>query len=457
MPGDRPRFDLPDQDDSPLVWDARSRSFVPLGAPAAPEAASAAPAPPPGEPSRAASSPRPGGARRQWHVGPEHVGRPLPPREGGGPPGTEVAPRAGAAAAAPAAPAPPVPRPRPAADRPASPAEAPPKARARRRRRWRPRLLRRPKLRWILLLFSLLPVLLLVGGWLYASALFGRIDRVDVSGALSPPGGGGTNYLIVGSDSRDAVVEQGGTDPNVQPDAEAPSGQRSDTMMILRTTADGALTMSIPRDLFVTHLDGGQGRINAAFNDGPAALIDTIEANLDIPIHRYVEVDFVTFGSLVDALGGVTLSEELVPCPVFDPASGLNLTEPGPVTVDGQQALAFVRSRQHHRVCNGVEEVDPTGDLGRIQRQQGFLRTVLAEAGASRNPITLARVGSALTNGLRIDDDMTLWQAIRFAWDMGKLDPVSVELPTFPFRTSGGAAVLGLVEDEAAAVLDQFR
>jgi LCP family protein required for cell wall assembly len=215
--------------------------------------------------------------------------------------------------------------------------------------------------------------------------------------------------------------------------------------------------MSIPRDLFVTLPDGGEGRINGAFNDGPSALIDTIETNLDIPIHRYVEVDFVTFGSLVDALGGVTLSQEMLPCTAYDPASGLVPIGPGPVTVDGQTALAWVRARHYVEVCDGVERADPTGDLGRVQRQQQFLSTVLAEAGASRNPITLLRIGNALTEGLRIDDDMTMLQAMRFAWDMGKLDPVSVELPTFPFRTSGGAAVLGLDEELAPAALDQFR
>ncbi|MND02056.1 hypothetical protein D3C83_213040 [compost metagenome] len=59
--------------------------------------------------------------------------------------------------------------------------------------------------------------------------------------------------------------------------------------------------------------------------------------------------------------------------------------------------------------------------------------------------------------GLRIDDAMTLRQAIDFAWDMGKLNPESVVLPTEGFRTNDGAAVLRLVEPDAEAVLAQFR
>jgi LCP family protein required for cell wall assembly len=293
-------------------------------------------------------------------------------------------------------------------------------------------------------------------GFWYASSKFNSIERVEVSSVLSPGGGGGTNYLIVGSDSRDAVVAQGGTDPNVQPNSESPSGQRSDTMLVLRTTGDGATMMSIPRDLFVTLPDGDEGRINGAYNDGPGALIQTIQSNLDIPIHRYIEVDFVTFAGLVDALGGITLGADIVPCPATDDRSGLNLPTAGPVELDGAMALAFVRSRHYTEICDGVPRTDPTGDLGRVVRQQAFLRTVLADAGNSRNPITLLRIADSLSGGLRIDDGMTLTDAVRFAWNMGKLDPVSVELPTEGFRTSGGAAVLRMI-DGSEAVLDQFR
>jgi LCP family protein required for cell wall assembly len=273
---------------------------------------------------------------------------------------------------------------------------------------------------------------------------------------LSPASGDGTNYLLVGSDSRDVVAAAGGTEPHLLPSGET-SGQRSDTMLVLRTTSEGAKLMSIPRDLFVTLPDGSEGRINGAYNDGPAAVIQTIQSNLEIPIHRYIEVDFVTFASLVDAIGGITLGADIIPCPAFDERAALNIPTAGPVELDGATALGFVRSRHYTQVCNGVETTDPTGDLGRVTRQQAFLRTVLAEAGASRNPLTLMRIAGSVTSGLRIDDGMGFWDAARFAWDMGKLNPESVVLPTFGFTTSGGASVLGLIEGEAPAVLDQFR
>lgn len=445
---DRPStFDVPDQGDEPVVWDPQRRAFVPVPAAGA---------------TRTTAKPK------QWFVGSDAVGKAPPPRDGdpanarvgafaSGPDGTSVIPQPNGAIAAPPRPEP-KPLPRPAAAAGAVPPGGPPPAKGRRvRRRRRLWFVPIPRLRWILLFFTLLPLLLVAFGWWYANSKFNEIERVPVSSVLTPTGGDGTNYLILGSDSRDAVVEQGGTDPNVQPNDESPSGQRSDTMLVLRTSGDGAKLLSIPRDLFVTLPNGSQGRINGAYNDGPAAIITTIQQNLSIPIHRYIEVDFVTFASLVDALGGITLGPEIIPCPAFDERAGLNIPTGGPVELDGATALGFVRSRHYTEVCDGVERTDPTGDLGRIVRQQAFLRTVLSDVGHSRNPFTLLRVASSLTDGLRIDDGMSLTDGIRFAWNMGKLDPESVELPVEGRRTSGGADVLDLVEDEAQPVLDQFR
>jgi LCP family protein required for cell wall assembly len=414
-----PSFNVPDQGDAPVVWDPKTRAFVP--------AVDAVPADPPKEDGK-------------WFVGADAIGKAPPPRK--------------TAVAVPVAKVPSPPK--PAAKSAPEPAPAPaPAVAPKPRRRW-PRL-RRPKLRWVIAIVGLTPLLLLLGGWLYANHLFGQVKRVPVAEVLDPIGGGGTNYLIVGSDSREAVAEAGAADPNVQPGGEAPAGQRSDTMLVLRITPEGSRTMSIPRDLFVTDAGSGQeGRINGTYRAGPDNLIRTIQQTLGIPIHRYIEVDFVTFSSLVDALGGITLGPDIVPNPAVDPNSGLNIG-PGPVELDGQMALAFVRSRHYTEIINGEEVTDPTGDLGRVNRQQAFLRTVLADAGASRNPITLLRIGSSVTDGLRIDDRMSLVDAVRFAWNMGRLQPESVVLPTFPFRTSGGAAVLGLDEESAPAALDRFR
>jgi LCP family protein required for cell wall assembly len=282
--------------------------------------------------------------------------------------------------------------------------------------------------------------LLLVGSiatYAYAAQQFGKIDKIPVGAALSGAPGG-TNYLLVGTDNRPGVA-----------------GNRSDTVLVLRTQGDRSWIMSIPRDLFVT-IPGREGehRINTAYNDGPETLVRTVQESLGIPLDRYVEINFVSFAGLVDAIGGVTID---FPHPAMDPKSGLNVEQSGPVELDGAQALAYVRSRTYTEVIDGQLVTDGTADLGRVQRQQAFLRAVLGEAGRSRNPFHLRRIGSSLTEGLKIDDDMTLIDGLRFAWNMGRLDPESVVLPTTPTTTSGGAAVLLLRQQEAEPALAIFR
>ncbi len=80
----------------------------------------------------------------------------------------------------------------------------------------------------------------------------------------------------------------------------------------------------------------------------------------------------------------------------------------------------------------------------------------MSKAGDKRNPFVLIHAASKMASGLRIDDQMTMFQAARFAWDMGRLDPARVVLPVVPRTTSGGAAVLD-VGPGADAVLAHFR
>lgn len=305
-----------------------------------------------------------------------------------------------------------------------------------------------------MLLPLILPILLLLmalGGWLYARAVFNKIERVPVADVLST-GGSGTNYLLVGSDSRDV---QDLIDAGLNPEAfEDGGGQRSDTLLILRFADDGAQMMSIPRDLYVPIAGtDGSAKINSAYNGGPTRLIQTIQSSLGIPIHHYMEVDFVSFAGLVDSLGGVTID---FPNPAFDRNSGLDVQQAGPVELDGPQALAYVRSRHLVEVVGGVERRDATADLGRVQRQQQFLSAVFGKLGESKNPITLARAANAASDGLRIDDSMSLVDGMRLAWRLRSLDAESVELPTTQGRNSSGA-VLFLADPGAQPVLDRFR
>jgi LCP family protein required for cell wall assembly len=322
--------------------------------------------------------------------------------------------------------------------------------------RRRPRLLpHRPKLRRVLMLTSiLLPLLLLamaIGGFLYARNVFDKIERLDVADVLSP-GGHGTNYLMVGSDSRDA---QEIIDAGLNPEAfEDGGGQRSDTILVLRTGDGPAKLMSVPRDLCVKIADTGtRSKINAAYQGGPKRLIQTVQQSLGIPVQHYLEVDFVSFARLVDAIGGITID---FPHPAFDTNTGLNITEPGPHQLDGPTALAFVRSRHYVEVIDGKKKPDLQGDINRVKRQQQFLTAVLGKMGESKNPLALARAANSASGGLRIDDTIGLTDAMRLAWKLKGATPESVTLPT---RNNGGCAGddLALQQPAADAALAQFK
>lgn len=296
-------------------------------------------------------------------------------------------------------------------------------------------------------------LLLLVAGTLvWGYAQFRSIERVELSEVLASDNG--TNYLIVGSDTREGVAAD---DPNADAflgDDSVGGPERSDTVLILRVDGDGARTLSVPRDLWVTIAETGErSRINAAFNGGPSRLIATLDDQLQLPIHHYLEVDFVSFASMVDALGGITID---FPHPAFDTHSGLNVTEAGPQVLDGTQALAYVRSRFYTEVIDGRNVPQGTGDIGRVERQQAFLSAVTSKLGSTRNPVTLARVGDTLADGMRIDSDLGFLEALNLLRRMRGMDPAPNSLPTTGFVTAGGAQVLRLVQPDADAVLQGF-
>ena len=313
---------------------------------------------------------------------------------------------------------------------------------------------RRPKLRRVLLLSGLvLPLLILaaaVGGYLYAKSTYDKIEKIPLADVLST-GGSGTNYLIVGSDSRDVEdLVDAGLDPAGFADG---GGQRSDTMLLLRFEGGKAKMMSIPRDLYVPIAEtGGSQKINAAYNGGPSRLVKTVQESLGVPVDHYLEVDFVSFAKLVDSLGGVTIDFEN---PAFDRNSGLDVKTSGPVELDGPQALGYVRSRHYVEVIDGQEQPDATGDLGRVLRQQAFLKSVFSELGGVKNPVTLARAAGSAAGGLRIDDTLGFWDAAKFAWKLRSLDPEPVELPTRLGSNEAGSVLF--LEDGAQASFDQFR
>lgn len=288
----------------------------------------------------------------------------------------------------------------------------------------------------VLAALVLVPVCLFAVGWWQYS----RIPTVDVASALSGRGGRhGTNYLVVGTDSRVGITAD---DPNAGAFlAEEVSGTRTDTILVLHVEGSSSTITSVPRDLWVTDPATGQkGRINSTFASGASNLVRAVE-QLGIPVDHYLQIDFVSFSRLVDALGGLTID---FPHPAHDDHSGLYVDRTGPVRLDGTQALAYVRSRYYTELVDGRWRVDGTADLGRTMRQRTFLTALLREASTTRDPFVLARLSGSLGGGLQRDTTFGYLDALRFAWTMKDAHPEAVAIPVTPRRTSGGADVLEL-------------
>lgn len=283
-----------------------------------------------------------------------------------------------------------------------------------------------------------------------------QVPRIEgLEDTLVAVDGPAVNYLLIGSDSRE------GSDPNAADfggigDANDVQGRRSDTIMILRQEKDGngAALMSIPRDLLVTIAGTGkQDRINAAYNEGTDVLAATISNELGIPINHVVDIDFFGFKSLVDAVGGVTICFDAV---TRDTNSGL-AQEPGCNRLDGVQALAYARSRYYEEFVDGDWRTDPTADLGRIQRQQHFISTIVDETlvQLSSDPFLASSLIDSVSDSVRVDhglDPIEVAGTLRKAFSNG--------LVTYQLDVRGddfnGKSILRL-NDASEPILNYFR
>ncbi len=313
----------------------------------------------------------------------------------------------------------------------------------RRRRRWG---------RWVLGVIGVLVLLALAVGTL-GWTRFKSIERLPVAG-LAAGGGGFTNYLIVGSDSREGI------DPN-NPNAAAilgdgdVSGQRTDTLMVLQVRGNESRLLSVPRDLMLPIAGTDyEDRVNSAYGvGGTDGLVQTISSGLGIPIHHYAEVDLAGFLGVVEATGGVTIAFD---APARDEGSGLYVEQTGNVRLDENQALAFVRSRKYERLVDGEWQPDVLGDLDRVVRQQTFLRAVASEMTSTRNPLALNRMAGAVGDAVKVDEGLSTSDGLRLAMQLRGFNPAKASLPVYNDVTEDGAQVLRL-DEGAEDVLAPFR
>jgi LCP family protein required for cell wall assembly len=324
-------------------------------------------------------------------------------------------------------------------------------------------VLARPRRRWLHRLLIGLNVFVAVclvataSAYGYYKYRFGQIKKTNLCQVLQSCGDDKSNQpmnvLLVGSDSRRNVAAA------ERRQFGAPGGERSDTIMILRVEPgqQKAAILSIPRDTWVPIAGTDHsGKINAAFLNGPSQLIATIRSALGIDIDHYAEVDFNGFRGIVNAIGGVTI---YFPAPARDFKTGLNVTRAGCVALDGNDALKYVRSRYFEQYESGRWRTDPSADIGRIQRQQDFIRRVLRKAvSRAKNPLVVnSLIGQGVKN-LTVDSALSSKDMVRLAKRFRSLEPDAVDMRVLPTANAfiAGQSALKLKQPETQQLIDEF-
>jgi LCP family protein required for cell wall assembly len=272
------------------------------------------------------------------------------------------------------------------------------------------------------------------------------------------------NFLITGSDNN-ACVDPSSPFAGAFGDRST-LGERSDTIMIMRVdpSTSQAAVLSFPRDLWVTIAGTDtESRINSAYvQNDPSGLIQTIYDNFGIGVDHFIQVDFCAFKTLVDAVGGVPVPFAYA---ARDAQTGLDVPLPGCYTFSGDHGLAYVRSR-HYEYLDPTDNVwveDPAADLGRISRQQDFLRRVVAKALSTG--VYTPSVASALIDTARdyvvTDQNLTVNKMLQFAGVIERLDPAalrSYQIEVKPDTRAGNAVLIPrLGGDNMKVILSIFR
>jgi LCP family protein required for cell wall assembly len=289
---------------------------------------------------------------------------------------------------------------------------------------------RRPRRRrWgrILLVLTVVLVMVAIGGYFYLDSRLNREAALpDYAGR--PADTPGTNWLIVGSDSREGLSRQ---DRSRLRTGNA-AGRRTDSMMLLHTGAGGTTLVSLPRDSYVAIPGKGRNKLNAAFAfGGPQLLARTVEQATGIRIDHYAEIGLGGFVGVVDAVGGVRMC---VKQPMKDPKAGLDL-KAGCQVLTGGQALGYVRTRASARA-----------DLDRVTRQREFFSALIDRAtdpGVLANPFRSIPLALNATDNFAVDDGDHVHNLFSLLWSMRGLGGGKGVTTTVPVGGFGSAPGVG--------------
>lgn len=280
--------------------------------------------------------------------------------------------------------------------------------------------------------------LMVIGSAGYVDRSMQRTDALaDYPGRIA--GTAGTNWLIVGSDSRAGLTPDQEARLTTGDEAAA-GGGRTDTIMLMHIPAligNGQLTLvSLPRDSSVPLAGHGRVKLNTTFAlGGPTLLVQTVENVTGVHVDHYAEIGFGGFAGLVDDVGGVQMCPTE---PISDPLAGLNIPA-GCQVLDGPQALGYVRTRH-----------TPRGDLDRVVHQREFLGALIARASSPAvllNPFHLVPLAVDAPKTITVDNGDHVWNLARLGWALRSLSRGNAVTETVPI------AGFGPVTDGSSGVL----
>ena len=296
-------------------------------------------------------------------------------------------------------------------------------------------------------------ILFLVASWLILLVLvfnfrLNKLPPLSESSSVASPQG--QTWLVMGSDSREEKK-----DPALKG---VPLGKfegaRADSIMLLSVAQSmtGLSLTSLPRDLLVEIPAYGDrsaklNKINAAYSfGGPELALQTVQNFTQFEIQHYLEVGFVGLINLVDAVGGI----EVCPNQDFaDEKAGLYL-QAGCQMIDGKTALAYSRARY----------TDPKGDLGRVERQQEIIKSVVKKVTSIStllNPVAQFRIAWNLGDAITVDENTNSFDLVLLLLAAMR----EMNSGTLPVESGGSienvGSVLVPVEPDASAILDDIR
>jgi LCP family protein required for cell wall assembly len=289
---------------------------------------------------------------------------------------------------------------------------------------------------------SALVLLAAASAWALTSYVNDHLTRVN-AGTVGTPSSGPLNILVAGIDERSGLTRRQQLLLHV---GRSTGETNTDTLMVVHVPADHRYVkvVSLPRDSWVNIPGHGMNKINAALGIGGAPLmVRTVEQDTGLPISDYVEVNFLAFVKVIDALGGVNIC---LPYAVHDRYSGLRMSA-GMHHVNGITALEYARDRHSFAAS----------DLSRIQDQQQLISSALTEAissGVLANPVRLGSFLSAASAAIKVDQGFNV---VSLADELRGISPSQITFTTVPLASANYTTPTGqsavLWDSSAASAL----